>query len=760
MIQEILNVVTWMLVAAILAIAAWATMYIKTSSRSTKLIEKRRWIGQIPSALSTLGVLGTFIGITIGLCNFDTSNLDESIPLLLSGLKTAFFTSIAGMGTSMYLSKLVSNLYDKTDKGVSDINIAAGLITKAVSEMSTDNIDTLHTMMGQQEKQLQLFERIHQDQIAAVELLKANKDSNAVLVNGLKIINANIKEGVGEIKELGNHINSLENSIQAEFRGLNTVVKTQFGEFETFIDQVNTKIAGDILQKLGILETKSEQAYDLLHNISSDTNNISSINDNVATSLEALGNLDASEQHVSEEIDKLSDVLQTEVGELNTVVKSQFAELSAFINQVNTKIADDILQKLGMLEAKSGMAYDLLHSISSDTSNISSINDNIATSLEALGNLDASEQHVSEEIDKLSGVLQTEVGELNTVVKSQFAELSAFINQVNTKIADDILQKLGMLEAKSGMAYDLLHSISSDTSNISSINDNVATSLEALGNLDASEQHVSEEIDKLGEKMGQDISNIVVRMDDTDKLLSNKLDEFTKLLEKNNVDALSEYLKKFATDFQRQMNVLINKLVTDNFKELNKSIDNLNYWQQENKTMVADMIKQYREMVVNFEDTSSTMSDVSKTIDKLVSDGGKFSDLIQALNEVMLEDKNFVRVIDKLKEAAEINHNNSVTLNQSANSLNGWIVTQKNFVRGVERLIAKLDEISKFKDYNSEFWTDTKKKLQEGVNMLNKGSEQLNSQVAVIDKQFYARLNTTLANLDACIQAMYNGKIR
>ena len=44
--------------------------------------------------------------------------------------------------------------------------------------------------------------------------------------------------------------------------------------------------------------------------------------------------------------------------------------------------------------------------------------------------------------------------------------------------------------------------------------------------------------------------------------------------------------------------------------------------------------------------------------------------------------------------------------------------------------------------------------------MLNKGSEQLNNQVAVIDKQFYARLNTTLANLDACIQAMYNGKIR
>lgn len=36
----------------------------------------------------------------------------------------------------------------------------------------------------------------------------------------------------------------------------------------------------------------------------------------------------------------------------------------------------------------------------------------------------------------------------------------------------------------------------------------------------------------------------------------------------------------------------------------------------------------------------------------------------------------------------------------------------------------------------------------------------MNNQIAEIDKHFYARLNTTLANLDACIQAMYNGKIK
>lgn len=79
-------------------------------------------------------MLGTFFGITIGLISFDTSDLDKSIPLLLEGLKTAFFASLAGMIGSLLLSRQVSTLYDNEDKGVSDVNQAAGLITGSTTE--------------------------------------------------------------------------------------------------------------------------------------------------------------------------------------------------------------------------------------------------------------------------------------------------------------------------------------------------------------------------------------------------------------------------------------------------------------------------------------------------------------------------------------------------------------------------------------------------------------------------------------------------
>lgn len=50
-----------------------------------------------PNLLTTVGILGTFVGILIGLLGFDVTDIDGSIAPLLDGLKTAFITSLVGM---------------------------------------------------------------------------------------------------------------------------------------------------------------------------------------------------------------------------------------------------------------------------------------------------------------------------------------------------------------------------------------------------------------------------------------------------------------------------------------------------------------------------------------------------------------------------------------------------------------------------------------------------------------------------------------
>ncbi|MRI34244.1 hypothetical protein EOPP23_14715 [Endozoicomonas sp. OPT23] len=66
------------------------------------------FVNYAPTLLTTLGIFGTFFGIVLGLMAFDQNNIETSIPPLLAGLKTAFFTSLAGMLGSLLLKTLTT----------------------------------------------------------------------------------------------------------------------------------------------------------------------------------------------------------------------------------------------------------------------------------------------------------------------------------------------------------------------------------------------------------------------------------------------------------------------------------------------------------------------------------------------------------------------------------------------------------------------------------------------------------------------------
>ena len=59
-----------------------------------------------PAVLVSLGILGTFVGIVIGLLDFDAHDIKGSIEGLLDGLRTAFITSLVGMTLSILLKAL------------------------------------------------------------------------------------------------------------------------------------------------------------------------------------------------------------------------------------------------------------------------------------------------------------------------------------------------------------------------------------------------------------------------------------------------------------------------------------------------------------------------------------------------------------------------------------------------------------------------------------------------------------------------------
>ena len=138
------------IIACLFIIGAFLFAWIYVSStEQAELDDKRKWMEQLPSVISTLGVLGTFLGITKGLVSFDTAHLDESIPVLLSGLKTAFFTSLLGMSGSLILNRIVSAKFDKEPK-TNELEKAARMIVEAIKA----NQRELPKMMEERNKNL------------------------------------------------------------------------------------------------------------------------------------------------------------------------------------------------------------------------------------------------------------------------------------------------------------------------------------------------------------------------------------------------------------------------------------------------------------------------------------------------------------------------------------------------------------------------------------------------------------------------------
>ena len=51
-------------------------------------------------------------------------------------------------------------------------------------------------------------------------------------------------------------------------------------------------------------------------------------------------------------------------------------------------------------------------------------------------------------------------------------------------------------------------------------------------------------------------------------------------------------MKRATEEFNAQMSALIEKLVQENFQELNNSVQRMNNWQQENKEMITQLTNQ------------------------------------------------------------------------------------------------------------------------------------------------------------------------
>ena len=103
-------------------------------------------IGVGPSLLASIGVIGTFYGIFIGLQGFDVNNINNSVPKLLEGMKTAFVTSLLGMILSVVLRFITALAPQNTTRTQSAVDVLND-ITRRMSEIQADSSKHHEAMM-------------------------------------------------------------------------------------------------------------------------------------------------------------------------------------------------------------------------------------------------------------------------------------------------------------------------------------------------------------------------------------------------------------------------------------------------------------------------------------------------------------------------------------------------------------------------------------------------------------------------------------
>lgn len=215
-------------------------IYIRSQKKKDHLMNHRGIIEMIPSLISTLGVLGTFAGITMGLYYFDTKDLTTSIPLLLNGLKTAFFTSLAGMVGSLILSGQVNKFFDEKAGGVSDSAEAAGMIVKALDQMKNRT--------DRQSQSQTLFYNAAQQLIQKIDVnigkLAASTDSITLALNTLGLEMGNIKENQASLEGKAESLLLSVGNMEETGKKILTEATNQTGRLGEMSDHTEALVSG------------------------------------------------------------------------------------------------------------------------------------------------------------------------------------------------------------------------------------------------------------------------------------------------------------------------------------------------------------------------------------------------------------------------------------------------------------------------------------------------------------------------------------
>nr|WP_300307855.1 MotA/TolQ/ExbB proton channel family protein [uncultured Anaerostipes sp.] len=194
----------------------------------------------LPGLMTAMGILGTFLGLAIGLTNFDFSSsqsLGESIQIFISGINIAFYTSIYGIVISIYMNSFYNSVEERFEEKLM-------------------KLEKCFDKLGMNQSEQSMWARLYEEERSQTRSLdQLNKEFASHLADVLgerlsksfNMTNSNIQNLMGQIHErensaleqmAGSFLKNLNSSIQSDYASMAETVGNLEKNFQTLGESV------------------------------------------------------------------------------------------------------------------------------------------------------------------------------------------------------------------------------------------------------------------------------------------------------------------------------------------------------------------------------------------------------------------------------------------------------------------------------------------------------------------------------------------
>lgn len=311
-----------------------------------------------------IGVLGTFIGLTMSIAGLDSKNLEPGIRTLLGGMQTAFLTSVVGM--------ILSSFYTFLEKD------ALNRLTRTCVKLC-EKLDELY-FISELEKQ----------QILTSRQNKLFLEQVAIIVHDIKSVDDDANE-----LTIGNMLRDIKQSNEYQIDVLNAMAENicnglgeKFKELADAIQNPAANMANGIVEELkAAIKQMADSVETTVNSITK--GNLDKVSDQLGSAIQSLETFPQTMALLSEKMQNNMELLGKQVSNINTEtaqVGANLADKQASLNQQSADILDKFQNGMSdtteiLKEVKKSLAeFEKLHQQAAAT--IEKIR-NAATSVES-----------------------------------------------------------------------------------------------------------------------------------------------------------------------------------------------------------------------------------------------------------------------------------------------------------------------------------------------------------------------------------------